>query len=83
VPNISAQFQNNFNASRKWTVWDVGIDPNAPAVLFDDYLDVNALTPPLQLQQDAGGIQGHAQYQRSDGPVTAINVSDGDIVLMN
>jgi hypothetical protein len=80
---ITATFQNNYSASRKWTIWDTGVDPSAPLVVFDDYLDVNALTPPLQFQQDSGGIQGHAQYQRSDGAPAMVNVSDGDTVLMS
>jgi hypothetical protein len=83
VAFISASFQNNFGASRKWTIWDLGIDPNAPAVIFNDYLDVNASTPALQLHQDNGGTQGHARYQRSDGPLTEVDVSDGDTVQMS
>jgi hypothetical protein len=79
---ITAKFQNNYSASRKWTIWDTGIDPNAPLVIFDDYLDVDALTPPLQLHQDEGGTQGHARYQRSDGALTVVDVSDGDTVPM-
>ena len=80
---ISATFQNNFGASRKWTIWDTGIDPNAPSVIFNDYLDVNASTPSLQLHQDDGGADGHAQYQRSDGPLTSVDVSAGDTVQMS
>jgi hypothetical protein len=83
MPFISASFQNSYGASRKWTIWDTGIDPSSPKVLFNDYLDVGAITPAFQLQQDAGGVQGHAQYQRSDGALTSVDVSDGDTVQMN
>jgi hypothetical protein len=79
---ISATFQNNYGASRKWIIWDTGIDPSAPKVLFNDYLDVGASTSALQLQQDDGGVQAHAQYQRSDGATTSVDVSDGDTVQM-
>jgi hypothetical protein len=80
---ISASFQNSYGASRKWTIWDTGIDPSAPKVLFDDYLDAGAITSAFQLHQDDGGIHGHAQYQRSDGALTSVDVSDGDTVQMS
>jgi hypothetical protein len=79
---MTVTFQNNYGASRKWTIWDTGIDPNAPAIIFNNYLDVNAVTGPLTVY-DLGAGQGKAQYQRSDGPLFAIDVSDGSTVPMN
>jgi len=80
---VSATFTNNYSASRFWTISDTGIDPNHPKVIFNDYLDVNDSTPVLQLRKDYGGTQGHAQYQRSDGQVTAVDVTDGSVVGMS
>ena len=82
MAQISVTFQNNYSESRKWVIYDTGIDPTTPSLIFNDYLDINAATPPLQLQQDADGYQGHALYQRSDGAATNVDASDGDTVMM-
>ena len=82
MATVSIKFENDFGDSRKWAIWDTGIDPNAPRLLFDDYLDGGASAGPFALHQDDGGVQGHARYQRSDGPATNIDVSDGDVVSM-
>jgi hypothetical protein len=83
MATITATFQNNYSESRKWTIWDVGIDPASPKLLFDDYLDKDQDIAPLTLHQDDGGIQGHARYKRSDGALTDVDVSSGDIVQMD
>lgn len=83
MATITATFKNDYGESRKWTILDVGIDPVTPKLLFQDYLDKDQPTPALQLHQDDGGIQGHAQYQRSDGSPTNVDVSDGDVVSMD
>lgn len=81
MPDITATFVNNSGQSRKWIVLDIGRDPNAPQVIFNDYLDVDQSTGALTLYSDA--FHGQAQYQRSDGPPTNIDVRDGDTVSMD
>lgn len=76
---ISAKFVNTYGSSRKWTIWDTGIDPNDPKIVFDDYLDVNQETPALELH-DIGAGHGQVQYKRSDGNlIVGVEVSDGEI----
>jgi hypothetical protein len=82
LATISVVFKNDYSDSRKWTIWDVGIDPSSPKILFDDYLDKDASTQPLAFHQEDGGVHGYARYKRSDGPATDLTVSDGDIVSM-
>jgi len=81
LATISATFTNNSGSSRKWVILDIGRDPNAPPVLFDDYLDPGQATQALSLYSDIDGAK--ALYQRSDGAPTNVNVSDGDNVQMS
>ncbi len=80
MPDITATFVNDYGQSRKWVVLDIGRDPNAPPVIFNDYLDVGQSTGALTVYSD--GYHGQAQYQRSDGPLTNIDVNDGDTISM-
>ncbi len=82
MPNISATFVNNYGDSRQWAIWDTGIDPNSPKLLFNDYLAPDAST---QLSLYSGdGIYGSAQYQRSDGAPTLVdNITDQSQVSMS
>lgn len=81
MATISSTFVNGYSESRKWIILDLGRDPFAPPVLFNDYLDPDQSTPPLTLYTD--GFQGRAQYQRSDGAPTNVDVSDGDSIRMS
>jgi hypothetical protein len=80
MSDITATFVNKYGQSRKWVVLDMGRDPNAPPVIFNDYLDVDQSTGALTLYSDA--YHGQVQYQRSDGSPTNIDVRDGDTVSM-
>ncbi len=81
MANISATFVNNYSDSRQWAIWDTGIDPNSPKLLFNDYLAAGASTQ--QSLYSADGIYGSAQYQRSDGPVQVVdNITDQSQVSM-
>ena len=82
MPQIAATFQNNYGESRKWVIVDVKRDPNAPPVVFNDYLEPNQATSPLNLYSD-DGIYGEATYQRSDGAPTHVDsITDGTQVSM-
>ncbi|HEY1656503.1 MAG TPA: hypothetical protein VGF86_15480 [Candidatus Tumulicola sp.] len=81
MPDISATFTNKYSESRKWVIVDTGRDPNSPPIVFNDYLEPDQSTAQLTLYSD--GFGGHAQYQRSDGAVTNVDVSDGDNVAMS
>ena len=82
MPNITATFLNNFSASRRWVIFDLSRDPNAPPVIFNDFLDKDESTPELQLHSD-DAIFGKIAYQRSDGPQQVVDVSNGDTVRMS
>jgi len=82
MPQIAATFQNNYGESRKWVIVDVKRDPNAPPVIFNDYLEPNQVTNPLSLYSD-DGIYGEVTYQRSDGAPTVVDsITDGSQVSM-
>ena len=81
MADVTATFTNGYGESRKWVIVDSGRDPNAPPVLFNDYLDPDGLTPSLTFYSD--GFGAHAQYQRSDGAPTNVDVADGDNVRMS
>ena len=81
MATISATFKNDYGDSRKWVILDLGRDPNAPPVIFSDYLEPDQTTPPLGLYSD--GFAAHAQYARSDGAPTNVDVNDGDTVSMS
>ena len=81
MATLQATFTNNYGQSRHWYIWDVGIDPGAPKLIFDGYLDNAQSTDPLTLYSD--GFHATAQHQRSDGPLmTDSNISDRDNVSM-
>lgn len=83
MANIYAQFKNNYSESRKWVIIDLGRDPNAPPVVFNDYLDPNGVTDALQIYS-SDGTWGKVQYQRSDGPAQVVDdVTDGSTVSMS
>lgn len=81
MADIQVAFFNKFGASRMWTIWDYGSDPNVPPIIFQDYLGADESTGPLTLHSDDGS-SGSAKFQRSDsGPVVTI-VYDGGTVDM-
>ena len=82
MPNISATFLNNSGSSRRWVIVDLARDPNAPPVIFNDFLEKDESTPELALHSD-DSIFGKAVYQRSDGPQQVVDVSNGDVVRMS
>lgn len=81
MAEISATFTNNYGESRQWAIWDTGIDPNSPKLLFNDYLAPGAST--AQNLYSADGIYGSARYQRSDGAAQVVDsITDGSQVSM-
>jgi len=68
--------------SRAWVIKDYGIDPNAPRVIFSDYLGPDDATAALGLYS-SDGVYGKASYQRSDGAETMVDdITDGSEVRM-
>jgi hypothetical protein len=82
MPQIQATFTNDTDASHLWLIVDVGIDPNAPKQLFNDYLDAGASTAPLPLNSE-DGIYGHAAYTSAGGQILDCpDLTDGTNVQM-
>jgi hypothetical protein len=81
MASISVTFRNNTDASAKWTIFDTGIDPANPALVFSDYLDKDASTVALPIYADDFGA-GHVQYQGGSGAQQLADVRDGDTVAM-
>ena len=75
--DIRARFTNHYDESRKYTIWDLGRDPNQPPVVFDDYLDKGKSTDWLTLHE-----RGRVRYKRSDGSAQEVDVSDSRDVDM-
>jgi anti-sigma regulatory factor (Ser/Thr protein kinase) len=79
---VNATFKNNYGDSRAWVIKDYGIDPNAPRVIFSDYLGPDDATAALGLYS-SDGVYGKASYQRSDGAETMVDdITDGSEVRM-
>ena len=79
---VNAAFKNNYGESRLWVIWDPGRDPNAPAVIFNDYLDADQTTPWLTLHTE--DVWARAIYQRSDGAATVEDtITEGSVVNMS
>jgi hypothetical protein len=82
MANITATFVNGYGDSRQWAIWDTGIDPNSPKLLFNDYLAPGDSTQ--QSLYSADGIYGSARYQRSDGaPQVVDSITDQSQVSMS
>ncbi len=81
MPTITATFKNNYGESKLWTILDLGRDPSAPSQVFRDYLEPDQVTDPLTLYS-ADGVYGLAGYQRSDGQLQRVDVSDQSEVDM-
>jgi hypothetical protein len=81
VPSMQVTFTNNTDSSHGWTIVDVGIDPNAPKQIFNDYLDAGASTGALTVYSD--GSYAHVAYQRAGGSVQDVpDITDGTNVSM-
>ena len=82
MADINATFCNNYSESRMYVAWDMKRDPNAPPVLFQDYLEPGQCTPTLSLYA-GDDLWGKAMYQRSDGAQTIVDtITDGNTVSM-
>lgn len=82
MADINATFCNNYSESRKWAIWDMKRDPNAPPVIFNDYLEPNQCTGSLTLYA-GDDLWGQAMYQRSDGAQNVVDtITDGSTVQM-
>lgn len=80
---ISADFENTYSENRLYVIVDTGIDPNAPAQIFNGYLAPGDRTGALTLWAP-DDIYGSVQYQRSDGAVTVqANITDGSVIRMS
>ena len=80
MATIQVTFTNGTSESHACTIVDVGIDPNVPKQLFNDYLDAGASTVQT-LYSD--GSYGHASYQLSGHAVQDVpSLSDGTDVSM-
>jgi hypothetical protein len=83
MPNITATFANSTDANKYWTILDLAIDPNNAAVIFNGYLAPGNSTGALTLYS-SDGINGRAQYTRSDGSPTVVDgITDQSQIQMS